>query len=282
MGIKILTDSTSYLSDDIVEELGIEIISLSVLFGDESYKETEITNEEFFEKLKNYKEFPKSSQPSLSEVTKLYNEILSEGDDLICVFLSSDMSGTFSTSMIIKNEMLDKYPDRKMEIIDSRSNSMQLGMAVIAGGKAIQDGKKIDEIIDDINKIVSNSRFVFMPDTLEYLKKGGRIGAAQALLGSVMQIKPILTVEDGVVETLAKVRTRKKAIQFLMNKFKTDLENNELLDAYVHHINCEEDAKKLAERIEKDLNIKVKIGPIGPVIGTHVGPGTIGIVYSWR
>ena len=282
MSIKIVTDSTSYIPEDIRKELDIEMLSLSVLFGDEDFKETEITNESFFKKLNDYDGFPKSSQPSMDDMVSLYDKILSKGHDLIGVFISSDMSGTYSTAIMMKNEMEEKYPDRKIAIIDSRSNCMQLGLITISGANAIKEGKSFDEVVGVIKHTILNSRFVFMPDTLEYLRKGGRIGTAKALLGSVLQIKPILTVLNGMTHTITKVRTRKKALAALVETFNVDITEHSFLDAYVQHIDCEDEAKALAKLIEQKTGKIIEIAPIGPVIGTHVGPGAIGIAYCWR
>lgn len=276
MSIRIVTDSTAYLPKDLLDKYSIEVLALSVSFDDEVYKETEITNEFFFNKLDNFQGFPKSSQPSLDDTMTLFKKILDEGHDLIGVFLSSEMSGTYQSAVMLSNELKADYPNQKIKMIDSRSNCMQLGLAVLKGAE--KQSETYEVVVETIEHVISHSRFVFMPDTLEYLRRGGRIGTAKALLSSVLQIKPILTVEEGKTHALNKVRTRKKAMNALIEIFKQDLEHNTLLGAYVHHIHCEEEAKQLVTKLGGNFGIV----PIGPVIGTHVGPGAIGIAYCWE
>jgi len=277
--IKLITDSTSYIPKELLKKYDIKVVSLSVAFDDEIYIENEISNEEFYNILDEYKKIPNSSQPSLENMQSAFENEVKNGNSVIGIFLSSEMSGTYSSANMVKNMILEKYKDAKIEIIDSKSNSMQLGFAVLSAAKAIEKGKDFNEVILEVKKNILRSKFVFMPYTLEYLKMGGRIGNAAMLLGEFLKIKPILTVKDGVTTTLMKVRTMKKAILKLVEIFEEDIKNFGFSDAIIHHINSEEEARKLANLIEKKVNKKIDIVPIGPVIGTHVGPGSIGIVY---
>lgn len=175
--------------------------------------------------------------------------------------------------------ILEKYPQAKIEIIDSSSNCMQLGFAVLTAAKAAKINKSVPEIIKEVEKNIKRSRFIFIPETLEYLRIGGRIGTASALLGSILQIKPILTVTNGKTHVLSKVRTKKRAIEDMLNIFLEDIHKFGLGGVIVHHINCEEEASKLSKLIESKIGTIVNLSSIGPVIGTHVGPGAIGIAY---
>ena len=156
---------------------------------------------------------------------------------------------------------------------------MQLGFAVLTAARAVYEGKPIDEVINITQDNIKRSKFMFIPDTLEYLKKGGRIGGASALLGTIFQIKPILTVINGKTELFDKVRTKKRAIQTMVDKFIEDITKHGLGEVIIHHINDVEGAIEFAKIVEKCIGKKVDIAPIGPVIGTHVGPGALGIVY---
>jgi DegV family protein with EDD domain len=276
MSIKIVTDSTAYIPKALLEQYDIRVISLSVLFGDEAYKETEISYDVFYKKLVESSDLPTSSQPILMEVQETFESVLREGHDLIGVFISSEMSGTYQSAVMISEELKAKYPDRKICMIDSRSNCMQLGLSVLKGAEIVSES--FDTCVETIEYVISHSRFVFIPETLEFLKRGGRIGSAKALLSSMLQIKPILTVEDGKTSVINKVRTRKKAISALIDIFRRDQSQATITGGYVHHINCDEDAKDLSDKLGESFDITA----IGPVIGTHVGPGAIGIAYCWE
>ncbi|QXM06383.1 DegV family protein [Crassaminicella indica] len=279
MTIKIITDSTSYIPENLKKEYDISTVSLSIIFEDEVFKEVNISNDRFYEKLEKSKKIPTSSQPTVDEFYKVFEKNVKENNDIVGIFISSDMSGTYSTAGLAKNMILEKYPKAKIEIIDSRSNSMQLGYAVLAAAKAAKEGKSLQEVVEAVKKNIKRSRFIFIPDTLEYLKKGGRIGTAKALIGSIFQIKPILTVTDGKTNVFSKVRTKKRALEKMIDIFLENIKSCGLGDVIVHHINCEEEAKKFAKKIEEKIGKAVFICSIGPVIGTHVGPGSIGIVY---
>lgn len=279
MTLKIVTDSTSYISEELREKYSISIASLSVIFENDEFKEINIENETFYEKLDKSARIPTSSQPSLDEMYNLLEEQVKINNEVIGIFLSSEMSGTYSNACLAKGMILEKYPDALIEIIDSRSNCMQLGYAVLTGAKAAKQGKSIDEVVTLVKDNIKRSKFLFIPDTLEYLKKGGRIGGASALLGTIFQIKPILTVVDGKTELFNKVRTKKRAIKTMIQKFIEDTTEHGLGEVMIHHINDVEGALNFAKTVEECIGRKVEIAPIGPVIGTHVGPGALGIVY---
>ena len=279
MAIKIVTDSTSYIADEYIKKYDINIVSLNVIINGVSSREVDIKNEVFYEEIRNSKEIPKSSQPIPNEMLNTFKEIVKDGDSIVGIFLSSKMSGTYSNANMIKDMILEDYPDAEIHILDSKTNCMQMGFAVIEAARTASEGKSINEVINAANHVINNSRFLFTPETLEYLKKGGRIGGAAALFGNVLQIKPILTVVNGETSVFKKVRTRKKAIEEIVKTVLEEIESKGLGDIVVHHINCQEDGLKLAKALENKLGKKVDIQSIGPVIGVHVGPGSIGIAY---
>ena len=279
MAIKIVTDSTSYISDEYIKKYDIKLVSLNVIINGVSSREIDIENEVFYEEIRNSKEIPKSSQPIPNEMLNTFKEIVKDGDSIVGIFLSSKMSGTYSNANMIKDMILEDYPDAEIHILDSKTNCMQMGFAVIEAARTASEGKSINEVINAANHVINNSRFLFTPETLEYLKKGGRIGGAAALFGNVLQIKPILTVVNGETSVFKKVRTRKKAIEEIVKTVLEEIESKGFGDIVVHHINCQEDGLKLAKALENKLGKKVEIQSIGPVIGVHVGPGSIGIAY---
>lgn len=281
MAIKIVTDSTSYIPKKYLEKYDISVVSLNILLKNTNRRETSISNQTFYKEMKEAKEFAVSSQPTPEEFYDVFDKIAKNGDDIVGIFISSEMSGTYSTANLVKNMILEKY-DINIEIIDSRTNCMQMGFIVLEAAKHAKFGKSMNEILDIANNTIKNSRFVFSPSVLDYLKKGGRIGSASALIGNLFQIKPILTVNNGKTDVLAKVRTKKKAVSTMIDILMNDLKEKELGGVIVHHINCEEDGLTLAKTLEEKLNMKVDIQDIGPVIGSHVGPGSIGIAYFWK
>ncbi|NLK94820.1 MAG: DegV family protein [Clostridiales bacterium] len=279
MSVKIVTDSTSYLPEEYINEYDISVVSLNVLLNGKSYREVELTNEIFYREMSDSSEIPTSSQPSVEEILKCFKDIAKSGNDIVGVFISSKMSGTYSTAHLVKEMVLEEYPERKIEIIDSTTNCMEMGYQVLQGARAAKEGKDIKEVVSIINETINCSRFLFTPETLKYLKKGGRIGGASALFGTILKINPILTVENGVTTVFDKVRTKKKAIEVMVNKVMLDLREKGIEEVIVHHINCIEEGRVLANLLKEKLNLDVKVQSIGPIIGLHVGPGSIGIAY---
>jgi len=278
MAVQVLTDSTSYISEEIKEELNIRTVSLNLSFGSDSQREVDIDKDLFYQKMASYG-IPTSSQPSLGEI---YNEMLTvieEGDSLCCIFLSSEMSGTCSTGQLAKEMVLEKHKNARIEIIDSRSNCMQLGLAVIMAAREAKANKTLAEVKEAALENIQRSRFLFIPDNLKYLKKGGRIGGASALIGDLFGIIPILTVENGITTVVTKVRTKKKAVLTMINTMLDNISKYGLGEIIIHHIDCLDEAKDLAQLVKDKLKVNADIMAIGPVIGMHVGPGSIGIVY---
>lgn len=278
--IKIVTDSTSYIPESDLKTYDIRVVSLNVVLNGQTYKEVDLANETFYTEMAKAPEIPSSSQPAPTDLYDAFEAIIKEGHSVLGIFISSEMSGTYSTAHQVKQMLLEKYPDAEIEFLDSRTNCMQLGFISLVAAQAACEGLPMSQVITRAKDTIAHSRFVFTPDTLTYLKKGGRIGSASALLGSLLQIKPILTVnKEGKTDVLAKVRTKKKAVQTLIDQLKTDLQDRALGDVIVHHINCPEEGLALVQELEALLHRPVRIQSIGPVIGLHVGPGSIGIAY---
>lgn len=276
MAIKVVTDSTSYLPRHLRDELDIRVVSLSVNFADETYAEEEIDNITFYRKMAESREIPTSSQPSLQSICDVFEGLVEAGHAVVGVFISSDMSGTYSTALVARDRILARRPEARIEIIDSRSNCMELGFVALAAARA---GKPMARVLAGAREVTPKSRFLFVPETLAYLKKGGRIGGAAALLGAILQIRPILTVLDGKTAVFGKVRTKTRAVQKIVSVFLEDVERRGLGEVVVHHINNEAEGRELARFLQGKLNCAVPVYSIGPVIGLHVGPGTVGVAY---
>lgn len=279
MAVKVITDSTSYIPDEILRDLDIKKVSLYVSFEGETVRELDISNKEFY-RMMDEENIPKSSQPSVGDMVNTMKEIIDSGNSVVGVFISSKMSGTYQSAVMAKEMLLEEYSNAEIEVIDSRTNCMELGLAAINGARAAKQGKTVEEVVEAVKNSLKRSRFIFIPVSLKHLSKGGRIGKASALIGSLIQIIPVLTVEDGVTSVLEKVRTRKRAILRMVEKVIEDTARYGLREVIVHHINCIGEARNLAGLIEEKLNVKPLIVDIGPVVGLHVGPGSIGIVYS--
>lgn len=278
MAVQILTDSTSYIPELTRKELNIRMVSLNLSFGSDSMREIDIDNETFYPMMA-AKGIPTSSQPSVGEMFQEMKSVIEMGDSLCCVFLSSDMSGTVSTAQTVKAMVLEQYENAQIEIVDSRSNCMQLGYAAIIAARAAKAGKSLKEVKEAALDNIKRSRFLFIPDNLEYLRKGGRIGGASALIGNLFKIIPILTVEEGKTTLLKKVRTKNNAVLAMVESMLEDISRYGLGEIVVHHINCLKEALELAKLIEEKLSVTIEVMDIGPVIGLHVGPGAIGIAY---
>ena len=277
--IKMITDSTSYIPEEWLALYDIEVIPLSVTLGDESIVETEISNEDFYKKLDESAFHPKSSQPSIQVMVDVFEKHIKAGDQVAACFISSKMSGTFSTAHLAKDMLKEKYPQAVIEILDSKSNSMQLGYAVLAGAKAAKKGGDMQTVVDEVNNNIEKSRFLFIPKTMEYLKRSGRLSHAAAIAASLLKIFPILTVKDGVADVFEKIRTYKKAMDAMIDQVVLDIKDKGIKELIIMHINNLEGALQLKDRLAALTKIEIRIGAIGPVIGAHVGPGALGMVY---
>ena len=277
--VKVVVDSTSYIPKETLIENDISVVSLNVLLNGKSYREVDLENEFFYKEMNESKEIPKSSQPSVEEIKEVFTNIAKSGFDIVGIFISSKMSGTYSTAHLVREMVLEEYPETNIELIDSESNCMQMGFSAIQAARAAKRGENVEKVVEEAKKVINTSKFLFVPDTLKYLKKGGRIGGASALFGTILQIKPILTVQNGETSVYEKVRTKKKAVEVILKKVLDDMTEKGLGEVIVHHINCEEEGLDLAKRLENELKIPVKIQSIGATIGLHVGPGSIGVAY---
>jgi DegV family protein with EDD domain len=279
MALHVVTDSTSYIPAELSEGLPLTVVSLSATLGGVTERELDIDTTTFYRRMRETGEFPTSSQPTVGELVEAFEALVAAGDEVVGVFISSDMSGTFSTAQMARDQVLERHPQGRIELVDSRSNSMELGFAALAAARAASQGMSVEDAVAAAQHKIDRSRWLFVPATLDYLKMGGRIGTASALLGSILDIKPILTVVDGKTAPFRKVRTRARAIAEIAEHFAQDVEDKGLGDVVVHHINDEDAAADLAGRVEAAIGRSPRIVPLGPVIGVHVGPGALGVVY---
>jgi DegV family protein with EDD domain len=282
MAVRVVTDSTSYIPTDEAAALGIGVVSLSATLGGITQDELAIDAEDFYRRMRETGEFPTSSQPSVACMIDALETPVGAGDQVLAILLSSKMSGTYETALLAWGQVLERHPEARIEIVDSMSNCMEEGFAVLAAARVAGRGGTLDEAAGAARDVIMRTRWLFVPATLDYLRMGGRIGNAAALLGSMLQIRPILTVVDGVTATVRSVRTQRRAIEAIAEKVAADVAEAGFVDAVVHFVLEAGEADVLADLIAARIGTRPRVQEIGPVIGLHVGPGTVGVVYQTR
>lgn len=278
----VVTDSTADIPKDLVERLGITVVPLKVHFKNETYLDgVNITSDDFYSKLTNSEDLPTTSQPSPLDFVDTYKKLV-EGNDgarIISIHLSSALSGTVQSALLAQ-QMVEEE-GLIVKVIDSKKASYAIGIIVVAVAEALKAGKTFEEAIELAIRLVEDTQVYFLVDTLTYLHKGGRIGKASSLFGSLLNIKPILSLnEQGEVFPIDKVRGRSKATSAVLDLTKNFANGSKVKVGISHAMNFEE-AKKIEEKLREVLNVTdFVMTDIGPVIGTHVGPGTIAVMLS--
>jgi len=273
MTVKIVTDSLSDITGDLTGELGIDVVPVYVRFGEEVYKDrVEMTTEQFYHRLVHGGIFPTTTQPTPNDFVEVYQELAKETDEILVITLSSKLSGTYQSAMQAKSMVQGKC---RIEVIDSMTVIMGLGLIVISASDAAKAGANLDELIKLVNSAVQRSHPVMFFDTLKYLAKGGRIGKAQSFLGSVLAVKPVLTIKDGEVHPVTRLRSRTAGLDYLYN-FVAGFPKIEHLA--VEHATTPDEADALIERLGA-LYPKEKIykSTVSPVIGTYAGPNVLSV-----
>jgi len=273
MTVKVVTDSLSDITSDMAEELGITVVPLYVRFGKEVYRDrVEITTEEFYRRLVNDATLPSTTQPTPNDFAEVYKNLAKETDEILVIVVSSKLSGTYQSALQAKGLVKGKC---RIEIIDSLTVAMSMGLVVIHAAKAVKTGANLDKAVDLARKAVPRSHLFAYFDTLKYLAKGGRIGKAQGLLGSMLSVKPILTVRDGEMAPLTRVRSMNAGLDYLYNAVAGF---SHIEGLAVEHATTPDDADKLVERLSS-LFPKERIyrSTISPVVGTYAGPNALAL-----
>jgi DegV family protein with EDD domain len=275
MKTAILTDSTAYISKELREKHHIHMIPLSVNFGMETYQEeVEITAEQFFAKVKDVQEFPTTSQPPVGMFVDLFERLSKEYDAVISIHLSSGVSGTYNGAAT-GADMVDNI---KVYPFDSEISCMPQGFYALESAELALAGNTPEEILSRLDEMKKSVRAYFMVDDLSNLQRGGRLSGAQALIGSLLQVKPILHFENKVIVPFEKIRTRKKALNRVYELFHEDAERQVPMRAVIIHANRQDDAEKMKLDLEEKYpHVEFFISYFGPVIGTHLGEGAIGL-----
>ena len=273
MAVKVVTDSLSDITSNIAQELGITVVPLTVTFGRESFLDRiTMTTDEFYYRLTHDATWPTTTQPPPGDFVNVYNKLAEETDEILVITLSSKLSGTYQSALNAKDIFKGKC---RIEVIDSLTVAMGLGLIVIAAAKAAQAGANLDEVADLVRRAMPRSHLVAYFDTLKYLAKGGRIGKAQGLLGAMLSIKPILTVKDGEMSPVTRLRSRAAGMDYLYN-FVTGFPHIEGLA--VEHATTPDDADRLVERLISVFpKERIYRSTISPVVGTYAGPGAMAV-----
>lgn len=271
MTVKIVTDSVADLPSDVVKELGITVIPLLVRFGEKVYRDgIDLTAEQFYKKLKQSKVLPGTSVPSPGTFAEAYDKLAEDTDEILAIILSSKLSGTYEVAKQSVGLMKKKC---RVEVIDSEWATMAQGFIVMKAAEAANSGASLDEVIDIARKTIPRVDFLAAFDTLEYLKRGGRIGKAQVFLGSLLNINPLITLRDGLVEPAGRTRSRAKAIERL---YDFAVGYSRIEEMAVGNANCPDEADALAERLgSKFPKERIYRSKMTPAIGTYTGPGLL-------
>ena len=277
MGIRIVVDSTSDLTDEIIEKYNIKMVPLTVNFENESFLDkVELSTKEFFDKLEAAEKLPTTTLVSPGTFVEVFSEILLEGDLVLGLFIASELSGTYDSARMAK----DMIGSEDIHIVDTKSVCLGSFALVLEAIRLVEEKKPIEEIVNELEALKEKTVVVAALDTLKYLEKGGRLSKGQAVIGSLLNIKPIIAVKDGKISVIDKIRGRNKTIKWFdewIEKNNFDLSDKTVL---LFHGRAYEQLKVLRNTIEEKYNIKNIIEQeIGAVIGTHAGPGVLGIGF---
>ena len=276
--VAIVTDSTAYLPEDLVFSYNISVVPLVVIWGDECLQDNiDITPNQFYERLSGAKVMPSTSQATISDFADIFEKLHKEGYEILTIVLSAALSGTMDSAF----QAREMVPEATIEIIDSQFTSIPLAYMVLSAARAAKKGASLEECKEIVQTIRANTQVYFAVDTLEFLHRGGRIGGASRFLGTALNLKPILYLNDGKVEALERVRTLKKAHKRLIELLETDVNGRTPINMMgVVSAAAQESASHLLNKIEKHFNPgEVMMANLSPVLGTHVGPGTVGVAY---
>jgi DegV family protein with EDD domain len=281
--IAIVTDSTSFLPAELVKQYNLTIVPLIVIWDEKNFHDgVDIQPTEFYTRLKSSKTMPSTSQVSVGVMHSTFQNLVDQGYDVLGIFISSKLSGTIQSAMQAK-EMMGTTASEKVTVVDSLTTSMNMGFHVLAAARALEKGVNLSDCLAIVEKARQNSGVFFAVDTLEFLHRGGRIGGAQRFIGSALNLKPILTLREGKVEGIERIRTKSKAHDRLLELVAEKVEGRQNIRLATVYANAREDAEALLTRAAKQLNpVETICTDVSPVIGTHTGPGTVGLAYSFE
>lgn len=277
--IAIVTDSTSYIPKDLTEKYNITVAPQVLIWGEQTFQDgVDIQPDEFYSRLKTARVMPTTSQVSVVTMQKIFADLLEKDFEIVGVFISAKLSGTMQ-SAFQGRDALEKGRD-KVHLVDSNSTAMAMGFIALAAARAAADGAKPDEVVALAEKARDHTGVYFAVDTLEFLHRGGRIGGAQRFIGTALNMKPVLALRDGRVEAVERIRTKSKALDRVFELAAEQVKGKSDIHLATLHANAEADARQLLERANHELKaVESILTSVSPVVGTHAGPGTVGLAY---
>lgn len=273
MTVKVVTDSACDIPAELVEELGITVVPIYVMFGQKAFRDrVDLGPDEFFERLVQNNVHPTTSVPSPKDFATVYNELARETDEIISIHLTSQESGTYNSALLGKQLVEGNC---RVEVVDSKSLSMSMGMLVIAAAREAMAGKGLDHVADFVRRLVPSMHLMILVDTLRYVIRGGRLNKPAGLVGSVLRVRPLLTVKEGDLSVAGVVRTKAKAVERLVTFAKSFSRVKEIAVAYTTE---HDEARHLLDQLKAALpDATSYLTRVGPSLGTHAGPGAMGV-----
>jgi DegV family protein with EDD domain len=277
--VAVVTDSTAYLPPDLLKSYNITVAPLSLIWGNETfYDGVDILPDEFYRRLATSKTMPTTSQVSIAAHKAIFEKLLDEGYSVMGIFMSGKLSGTVQSAAQAR-ELLPKAADR-IAIVDSKTTAMAMGFHVLAVARAAQEGANLIECQKLEDKCQQHTGVYFVVDNLEFLHRGGRIGGAQALMGFALKIKPVLEIRDARIDSVEKVRTKRKAVERMIALVSHQVEGKTPVRLAAFHADAEAEARAILETASAKLNpVETVFTSVSPVIGSHTGPGTVSLAY---
>ncbi len=275
MAIRIVTDSSSDLPSSLAKELGITVVPCNLHFGQETFRDSvDMDADVFYKRLSSESQLPTTSQPSPGVFLEAYRPLAEAGHQIVSIHVSASLSGTVNSALQAKEQL----PGATIEVVDSRQVSLSLGLAATAAARAAKSGASFQETVQITRQALGQVRFYALLDTLEYLRRGGRVGKVKGFVGSLLRVRPLITAREGLVESVTSVRSRAAGIQYMVTLAEEAAPIQQLA---VMHATTPDEAEELAQRLSSLVPGRSVIrARVGPVIGTHAGPGAIGIAIQ--